>query len=84
MSRHQNSTLWPLFKDITCFVLRDWTKPVSKKQFLGFKPKPVRRRVAMLQYWYDRINKDREEYLGEKFSHLFRAPVKKKAVGKAK
>ena len=91
----KNSTLWPLFEDISCYLLEDWSKPVTKEQvghknhvltssendnditfqFLKFMPKPPRRRMAFAQYWFDRINADREEFLGgETFSHLFRQP----------
>ena len=61
-----SSSLWPLLRDVSCFLLEDWTRPVARNRFLEFKPVfPARRRVVMAQYWYDRVNEDRREFVGD-------------------
>ena len=59
-----NSTLWPMYEGNPVYILDDWEN-VTAKQFEEWRPPSTSRKLAMAQYWFDRITCDRDRYLSE-------------------
>ena len=52
----QNSTLFPIFKESPVYMLKNWMN-VTKDQFLQFRVPTPSRKVLMMQYWFDKIDR---------------------------
>ena len=60
----RNSTLWPLFQNAPVMVLDKWDH-VTPEQLTGFRVTTKSKKLALAQYWFDRIEEVRKPLLLE-------------------